>query len=472
MIRAGSVRDGSLYNGEMQPEARFGSRVLRPGPGQELRALACRAMAAALDAVEPAAAVERWLRRDGDILDVGGRRYRLSDFERIFVVGAGKAGAPMAAAVERVLGERLTAGLVTVKRGYAGPTRLVTLREGGHPLPDAASVAGGRAIEELLSETTERDLVVCLLSGGGSALLTLPEAPVSLEDFQRLTELLLRAGATINELNAVRKHLDAVKGGGLARMAQPAEVVTLILSDVVGNPLDVIASGPTVPDTTTFADAWEVVERFGLVERLPASVASRLRAGLVGTVPETPKPGDAALARVQNVVIASNEQAAQAALRQAESDGLHALLLTTFLEGEAREVGRVVSALARGEAANATPLARPACLILGGETTVTVRGDGRGGRNQELALAAAFPIQGLPEVLIASLATDGTDGPTDAAGAMVDGTTLARAGRAGLDARAALERNDAYPFFERLGDLLVTGPTNTNVNDLVLVLVR
>ncbi len=428
-------------------------------------------MAAALDAVDPAAAVERWLRRDGERLHVADQVYDLAQFDRVLLVGAGKAGAPMAAAVERVLGDHLTAGVVNVKRGYLGPTRVTCLHEAGHPLPDADSVAGTRRIAALLADTTARDLVICVISGGGSALLTLPYEPLTLPDLQQLTDLLLRAGATINQLNTVRKHLDQVKGGGLARLAQPARVVALLLSDVVGNPLDVIASGPTVPDTSTFADAWEVIERFRLADQLPRAVRERLQAGLRGEVPDTPKPGDPALARVQNVVVASNEQAAQAAVRQARVDGFQALLLTTYLEGEAREVGRVLAALAREERASAHPLSLPACLVLGGETTVTVRGGGKGGRNQEMALAAACSLAGIPNALIACLATDGTDGPTDAAGAVADGTTLARAQEVGCSARLALDNNDAYPFFDRLGDLLITGPTNTNVNDLAFVLV-
>ena len=254
----------SDYNEEVIAEDRFGSRLLRDSPTRELRAKACRAMAAALDAVEPAAAVERWLRRDGDVLLVADQRYDLRQFDRVLLVGAGKAGAPMAAAVERVLAERLSAGSVNVKHGHMGPTRITALHEAGHPLPDPASVEGTRRIAALLAQTNERDLVLCVISGGGSALMTLPYDPVTLADLQALTDALLRAGATINQLNAVRKHLDRIKGGGLARLAKPATVVALILSDVVGNPLDVIASGPTAPDTSTYADAWEVVERFGV----------------------------------------------------------------------------------------------------------------------------------------------------------------------------------------------------------------
>src|SRR5262245_29750425 len=288
---------------------------------------------------------------------------------------------------------------------------------------------------------------------------------------QRTTDLLLRAGATINELNTIRKHLEQAKGGGLARLASPSDVLTLVLSDVVGNPLDVIASGPTVPDTSTFADTCAIVERFGIWDRLPASVADRLRAGRDGTIADTPKPGDPLFDRVHTMVVASNELAAEAGVRQAEEEGLSALLLTTYVEGEAREVAKVVAALAREEGARNRPLARPACLILGGETTVTVRGTGVGGRNQELGLAASLKIAGLDDVIIAALATDGNDGPNDATGALIDGSTVARARALGLDPDAYLANNDAYNFFDGLGDLLITGPTNTNVNDLLYVFV-
>jgi glycerate 2-kinase len=392
-------------------------------------------------------------------------------YDRVLLVGAGKAGAPMAAAVEQVVGDRLADGVVNVKRGHLGPTERTRLVEAGHPLPDEASVAGTRLIADLLRGAGSRDLVLCVLSGGGSALMTLPHDPITLADMQELTDLLLRAGATIHQLNTIRKHLDAIKGGGLAKLAEPASLVTLILSDVVGNSLDVIASGPTVPDTSTFADAWAVVERFDLADRLPGSARERLQAGMRGEIPDTPKPGDPALARVQNVVVASNSLAAEAAIARARDEGFNALLLTTYLEGEAREVARVLAALAREETDSGRPLPRPACLVLGGETTVTVRGAGKGGRNQEMALAAAFALQEVPDTLIACLATDGNDGPTDAAGGFADGTSVQRAREAGLDPLGALDQNDAYPLLDRLGDLLRSGPTNTNVNDLAFILV-
>jgi hydroxypyruvate reductase len=447
----------------------FGERLFADPATRERRALVTRVMQSALAAVEPGEAVRRALRRDGDRLTVGDRSYTLDDYDRVIVVGAGKASAPMAAAVEDVLGERVVSGHVVVKHGHTHPTRTVQLREASHPIPDESCVNGTAELVTLLGPTGPRDLVVVVLSGGGSALMLLPAEGISLADMQQTTDVLLRAGATINELNTIRKHLEQAKGGGLARLAAPSDVLALVLSDVVGNPLDVIASGPTVPDTSTFADTCAIVERFGIWDRLPASVAGRLRAGYEGKIADTPKPGDPLFDRVHTVVVASNELAAEAGVGQAESEGLSALLLTTYVEGEAREVAKVVAALAREEAARNRPLTRPSCLVLGGETTVQVRGTGVGGRNQELALAASLKIAGLDDVIIAALATDGNDGPTDATGALVDGGTVARARALGLDPDAYLTNNDAYHFFDALGDLLTTGPTNTNVNDLLFV---
>ena len=427
---------------------------------------------AALAAVEPGAAVRRHVRRQGDRLLVAGQAYDLAASDRIWVVGGGKAAPAMAAALYALLGDRLSGGLVVTKYGHAGgcpdvgPIQII---EAGHPIPDVTGMAGTQRMVELLAGCTPRDLVLAVLSGGASALTTLPAQRLALADLQEATDLLLRCGATIVELNCVRKHLSQVKGGDLARRAGPAPVIGLILSDVVGDPLDVIASGPTAPDPTTFADAWAVFQRYRLIDRLPPAVRRRLEAGLAGRVPETPKPGDPLFERVQNVIVGSNRLAAEAAVDTARARGWNALLLSTFVEGEARQVARVAAALARELVASGRPVPRPACLVWGGETTVTVRGRGRGGRNQELALAAAMGMDGLPGVVLVALGSDGSDGPTDAAGAVATGETLARARALGLDAAAHLEDNDAYPFFDALGDLIRTGPTGTNVNDLLFV---
>lgn len=443
-------------------------RFLQPDTsGDEPRACVLAVLEAALAAADPALAIRRVIRREGDTLWIDGMAYDLRRYQRIVVIGGGKAGAPMAAAVEELLGERITAGVINVKYGYTTPTRLIRLREAGHPVPDASSVEGAQDMVDLLRGMTADDLVLCLISGGGSALMTLPVPGVGLDDMQTLTGLLLRCGAPIQDINAVRKHLSQLKGGQLARLAYPAAVVALILSDVVGSPLDVIASGPTVPDTTTFADARAVIDRYGIANEVPESIRAHLRRGAAGEVADTPKE----LANVRNVIIADNARAAQAAVKRAEELGFHTLLLSTYIEGEAREVARVLAALAKEIAATGHPISRPACLILGGETTVTIRGTGTGGRNQELALAAALAIQGMEGVMIASLGTDGSDGPTEAAGGLVDGTTVSRGSRVGRSARSALDDNDAYSYLRAVGDLMVTGPTNTNVNDLMAVFV-
>ena len=459
---------------------------------------------AAIAAVDPRAAMCAHVTRSGDFLRIGERSYRLGELDRVFVVGGGKAGTPMAAAIHEILPEHITAGVVNVKYGHTaaaggwvvrfehrpfahlaarmdGPqpssradTGPIAIVEAGHPVPDAAGLAGAQRIAALLQGLTERDLIIVLISGGGSALLPLPADAIALADYQALTGLLLRCGADITEINTVRKHCSRLQGGQLARLAAPAQVATLILSDVVGTPLDAIASGPTVPDRSNFADAWRILERYDIAEQAPASVCEHLRRGVTGLIPDTPKPGDPLFERVNNVVIGDNASAGRAAVAEAKRLGFSAALLTTFLQGEAREVGRVAAGLAQGIASGQSDFSPPVCLVLGGETTVTLRGQGTGGRNQELALAAALALEGYPlppgiEVAVVSLGTDGTDGPTDAAGGIATSDSIARAKALGLDARAAFANNDSYPFLGALGDLIITGPTQTNVNDLVLV---
>jgi hydroxypyruvate reductase len=430
-----------------------------------LRRQALSIFRAALAAADPADAVLRHLR---------GRDF--SRFRNIYVVGAGKAGASMALAAERALGRRIKAGLVNVKHGSSAgraasrhktKLRRIELNPCGHPIPDEAGVAGSTRIAEIAARAGDGDLVLCLISGGGSALLPLPADPVTLAEKQATTQLLLACGANIHEFNCVRKHLSRIKGGQLARLAAPAAVESLLLSDVIGDDLDVIGSGPTAPDASTFADALAILGKYGLVARVPASVRERIERGARGELPETPKAGDPLFRRVRNVLVGNNRLALDAAARRARELGFHTLVLASEIQGETREIARMHAAIAREIVSASRPVKPPACIVTGGETTVTLRGDGLGGRNQEFVLAAALEIAGLPDVVVLSAGTDGSDGPTDAAGAIADGDTLGR----NPDARRYLDRNDSYRYFQSLGDLVITGPTDTNVMDVRIMLV-
>ena len=411
-----------------------------------LRRQALRIFRAALKAADPYQAVLCHLRLNPQA------------YQNIFVIGAGKASAQMARAVERMLGARITAGEINVKDGHGARLRRIKINECGHPVPDQRGVAGARRIAQIASQAGPDDLVICLISGGASALLPLPAPSITLVQKQKITRSLLACGASIHEINCVRKHISAIKGGQLARLAYPATLLTLILSDVVGDDLDVIGSGPTVPDRSAIADARAILSKYGIPNKLHME--------------ETPKPGDKVFQKTRNVIVGSNALAVDAAAMEASRLGFNSLVLSTSLVGEAREVARVHAAIAREIQVAGRPVKVPACVISGGETTVTIRGKGLGGRNQEFALAAAIDIAGLGDTVILSAGTDGTDGPTDAAGAIADGATLARAQALGLDASAYLTNNDSYHFFQATGDLIKTGPTGTNVADIQLILAR
>ncbi len=433
---------------------------------------------AALAAVDPYRAVAESLRCDGRTLFAGGAAYDLAAFGRILVIGAGKATARMAEAAESVLGDRIADGLIIVKYGHTSAAlRWVAQVEAGHPVPDSAGVEGTNRLLGLVGSSDERTLVLCLLSGGGSALLVAPLPGLTLEDKQRTTDLLLRSGASIDELNAVRKHLSAVKGGRLAQQADSATVLTLILSDVIGDRLDVIASGPTAPDGSTFADAARVIEKYGLPAQLPPRVAAFIGRGAAGQEPETVKSGAVCFERTRNVIVGGIGRALAAAREQADAAGYAAEIATAELRGEARDAGRRL-ARAAITLQDALREGERRCLLFGGETTVTVRGKGRGGRNQELALKFAIEIAGIPGIMLLSAGTDGTDGPTDAAGAAVDGATVRNARLAGLHPETYLEDNDAYTFFDLFDAAtgghahLKTGPTGTNVMDIQIILVE
>jgi glycerate 2-kinase len=425
---------------------------------------------AAVQAVDPLTCVPRWVRRHRDRLQVGSQTWPLP--ERVWVVGAGKASARMAQALEAVLGDRIAGGLVVTKEGHGVELQRVQLREAGHPIPDVRSLEAAEAIRQQLAAVRPGDGVFFLLSGGASALLELPVEGVTLADLQVVTDCLMRAGATIHELNVVRKHLSRLKGGQLLRwVPSSVPVWTLVISDVVGNDLAVIGSGPTVPDPSTYADAVEVLRRLRVWDEVPESVRRHLTEGQAGRRPETPKPGDPLFVRSYVSIVADNQQALQAAARTARERGYHVMVLTSFLEGSVVEVARWVRALARQVQRYDQPVRAPACILMGGETTVQVRGSGLGGRNQELATRVGALLEEDEAVVFLSAGTDGTDGPTDAAGGLVDPWHVHRGRRAGLHPEPFLANNDTYPYLAQVEGLLQTGPTYTNVMDLIVLIV-
>ncbi len=444
-----------------------GSEVYR-----KLRSDALDILKTAVDAVDPERAVKRCLRLKDGSLHIDSTVLDLDEFDRVFVVGGGKAGGAMAKALEEILGERITSGVVNVLKGTEDDLHLdrIELNGASHPVPDEGGINGVGRMLSLLEDVGGDDLVISLISGGGSAMMTYPAPGIKLGEIQSITGKLLRSGATINELNAVRKHLSAFKGGQLAKRCYPARVLSLILSDVVGDPLDTIASGPTAPDESTFREAVDVLKKYCLWDSAAEPVKRRLEEGLKGLIEETPKKGDKAFEKVTNFIVGNNSIASERAVERAEALGYNSLLLSTMIEGEARHVGTVCAGIAREIHASGRPITPPAAVVLGGETTVTVKGRGKGGRNQELALNAAIGIRGLKAAL-AALATDGIDGPTDAAGAIADGMTYEKASFMNMSVDRHLYKNDSYSFFKSLGDLIITGPTGTNVDDIILILV-
>jgi len=406
-------------------------------------------------------------------LEIGEFSFELSEFRRVLVIGGGKASAGMALEIERILDGWITGGSVNIP-AYTKPWpkgKKINFNPGSHPVPSKDGVRGVKNMLRLVGRPSEEDLVICLISGGGSALMPLPSKGIPLSDKQKTTNLLLKSGAKIDEINAVRKHLSDFKGGRLAEKLHPATVLSLIISDVVGDRLESIASGPTVPDDTTYADAYTILQERGLWLKVPSSVRKRIQKGEKGKLPETPKRSSRIFNRVHNVLVGTNEESCQAAAEVLEKRGYHSLILSTRLQGEAREVGKVLASICADIHENQHPVAPRVAAIAGGETTVTVHGKGHGGRNQELVLSAALSIRGNPTILVSSIGTDGVDGPTNAAGAVADGNTVGRALRVRMDPDSYLQENNSYPFFERLIDLVITGPTGTNVNDIFIGIV-
>jgi glycerate 2-kinase len=438
-----------------------------------LRRDAARIWTEALRSADPSFAVRKAVKRKGNLLQIGRRRFDLGRARHLWVIGAGKAAASMGKAIESVLGRHIAGGILATKYGHGLSLKKLEVIEAAHPLPDANSLAAAARIIALIkTRIGPDDLVLCLLSGGASPLLVSPAQGISLEDKILCTQLLQNSGADIHELNAVRKHLSAIKGGGLARMLAPARVVSLILSDVVGDEVDTIASGPMSPDSTTFGDCLEVLRKYQLRDRMPRAVTERLELGAAGQIEETPKESDPIFRNTETIIVGSNTHACTAAALAAKRLGYHTLILTSRLEGDNGEAARFHMNVSSEIVFQQRPLRRPACIISGGETTVKVTGQGKGGRNQEFALRCVRQLARLPvPCVVASIGTDGTDGPTDAAGAIADNATLVRSMKYGTNfLDESLANNDSYTFFKRLDDLIVTGPTRTNVMDLHIVL--
>jgi glycerate 2-kinase len=437
---------------------------------KKARKLALDALEAALEAADPKAIIKAKTTVKNNTLRVGLHNFNLQKYRGIYVVGGGKASGKMAEALESILGNRISSGVVNIPyNSRPCKTKRIILQEASHPIPDNAGMKGAKEMVNLVSHAGRSDLIICLISGGGSSLMPLPRGKITLNTKQQVTDALLKSGATINEINTVRKHISDFKGGWLAKKAYPATVVNLILSDVIGDPLDFIASGPTVPDSTTFSDAVEILRSYSMWEDTPQSVRTILGEGQKGLIAETPKKGDKVFKKVYNIVVGNNRSATLAACNRLQKAGLHSLFLTSFLEGEARHVGTVLASIAEEVVASGNPLPRPCGIVAGGETTVTVIGDGKGGRNQEIALSAALKISGMDGVVVVSLSTDGIEGPTEVAGALADGKTITRAQKQRLNAKNFLAKNDSYNFFSKLNDLIFTGLTGTNVNDISVI---
>ncbi len=453
------------------PPEEFATSSLRASPlGKDI----CQILSVAIQSADPGVCIKNKLSVEKDRLIIGTQEFELTEFERIFVLGVGKAVVPMAEAVVELLGNRISAGLVITKDGYAGFNRVlpdyhIDVIEAGHPVPDQRNLSGTSRLVAMGQDLSTHDLVICLLSGGGSSLLIKPSSGLSLVDIQKTTALLLSCGANITEINTVRKHTEDLKGGGLAKILFPASVITLILSDVIGDSMDMVASGPTVADPTTYSDAWAVLNKYQLLDQVSARLRAHLMGGIEAMISESVKPSDPVLVGVHNHLVGNNTQAALAAVQAACNLGFHPQFITDPIQGEASYVGQTISDRMKAFLATNGIEDHPVCIIAGGETTVTVKGTGKGGRNQELALGAVTSLSGEKQIILVSLATDGGDGPTDAAGAVVTNQTLSIGLAKGLDPTDYLLRNNSYNYFDRLGDLIKIGPTLTNVNDLLFI---
>ncbi|MGD9900695.1 MAG: glycerate kinase [Calditrichaceae bacterium] len=437
-----------------------------------MKSVARKIIDSSLKAVDPFELVKVQMSLDGEKLIIQGKHsFDLSRFAKIYLIGTGKGTAPMASAVEGLLGDRITAGAIVVKYGHAQHLKKIKVFEAAHPVPDQNGLMATKHILDIAKKAGPEDLVIVLLTGGGSALLECLPDEITLTDLMDLNRILLSCGASINEINTIRKHISLVKGGRLAYATAPAQTITLILSDVIGDPIESIASGPTAPDPTTYLQALEIIQKYHIQDRVGKSIVKYLSDGESGKIADTPDVMDPVFEKVRNIIIGNNRLAVEKARETASANGYKPVVLTDRMEGEVKEIARLIGGMIKSGIKSGIPADSPACLILGGEPTVTINGMGLGGRNQEMALAVLQEMKDINEPFyFCSIGTDGSDGPTEAAGAWIDQDTFSRAVRKNLDPGAYLQNNDSYHFFKKLNQLVVTGPTRTNVMDLIFCL--
>jgi glycerate 2-kinase len=425
----------------------------------------------AVEAANPKKCVLDYLSLEDEVLTIESKPYDLKEFDSIYAIAFGKAASAMAEGVEEVLGNRLSGGMVISNSQPERKFNKLGFHLCGHPVPDERSILAANDVMSILGTAGEKDLVIFLISGGGSAVLSMPSPGLTLDDTRKATEALLRSGVDKNGLNAVRKHISQIKGGGLLKKALPARVVTLILSNVVSDKLDAIASGPTVPDSTTYEDAWRVIEALGIEHQLPPQVVVHLEDGRKGELAETLKEGEFDPELVQTLIVGSNIKSLIAAQKKAAEFGYNTLMLSSQISGEAKEAAKVIAGIAFDIERSDIPVQKPSCIIFGGETTVTVHSMGKGGRSTETALSFCMEI--IDHNIVGLFCdTDGVDGPIDAAGAICDGQSRLNARKINVSAREHLAQNNSYDFFDKLGDLIITGPTGTNVMDIGIVIVE
>lgn len=437
---------------------------------KQARKIALLSLEKAISAVLPKNLIRGKVLRKKNIIKIGEKKYDLNDYSEVVILGIGKACIEMCEALLEILSDKISQGLLITKHEQVRKIDpRIEVLGGGHPIPDKKGEEAARKLLDLASNVDKNSLTIFLVSGGGSALMPLPKDGLTLDDKIEMTKLLLRSGATINEMNIVRKHLSAVKGGWIAKKTNSKNLISLIISDIVGDPIHFIASGPTAPDPTTYEDAIDMLKRRNIWDKASENVRKHLLKGKNKEIEETPKPEDKIFRKIYNYVIGSNKDACKAAYEEARKNGLKSMILTTHLEGEAREVGIVISSIAKDLYKNNFPLKKKSAIIIGGETTVIVKGFGKGGRNQECVLSSIIGLSGLKGIAFSSIGSDGIDGITNAAGAIGDGNSFEKAISMGLNVKDFLDNNDSYSFFEKIGDIVYTGPTGTNVGDIAIL---